>query len=94
MTIRLLRTTEMTPVVPQILTKARVRNFASARLVPSVLNDSGLNGAITLGVSRSTLTGIPSRALSSLRSKYPDTGLHIQPALTGIKRQTKDMADA
>ncbi|WP_299628125.1 LysR family transcriptional regulator [uncultured Tateyamaria sp.] len=76
------RTPQLTPVAHQIVAKARVLVADYDNLVPSVLNDSGLRGTITLGVLRTTLTGLTPQAMAVLRSKYPDVGLHIRPGLT------------
>ncbi len=77
------RTPELTPIAQQIVAKARVLIVDYDNLVPSVLNDSGLSGVITLGVLRTTLTGLTPKAMAGLKAKYPEIGLHIRPGLTG-----------
>ncbi|MFD1159349.1 LysR family transcriptional regulator [Roseovarius aestuarii] len=77
------RTPELTPVAHQIVAKARDLIADYDNLVPSVLGDGGLGGVITLGVLRTTLTGLTPRAMAALKSKYPKLGLHIRPGLTG-----------
>lgn len=77
------RTPELTPVAHQIVAKARVLIADYDNLVPSVLGDGGFNGVITLGVLRTTLTGLAPQAMAALKSKYPEIGLHIRPGLTG-----------
>lgn len=76
------RTPQLTPVAHQIVAKARLLIADYDNLVPSVLNDSGLRGTITLGVLRTTLTGLTPQAMAALKAKYPDVGLHIRPGLT------------
>ncbi|WP_371228436.1 LysR family transcriptional regulator [Roseovarius sp. 2305UL8-3] len=76
------RTPQLTPVAHQIVAKARTLISDYDNLVPSVLNDGGLHGVITLGVLRTTLTGLTPRAMAALKSKYPEIGLHIRPGLT------------
>ncbi|MFK7746415.1 MAG: LysR family transcriptional regulator [Roseobacter sp.] len=76
------RTPQLTPVAHRIVVKARGLIADYDNLVPMVLNDSGLNGTITLGVLRTTLTGLTPQAMAVLKSKYPDLGLHIKPGLT------------
>lgn len=77
------RTPELTPVAHQIVAKARVLISDYESLLPSVLGDGGLTGVITLGVLRTTLTGLTPQAMAVLKSKYPQIGLHIRPGLTG-----------
>lgn len=77
------RTPELTPVAHQIVAKARTLINDYDNLVPSVLSDGGLSGVITLGVLRTTLTGLTPQAMAALKSKYPEIGLHIRPGLTG-----------
>lgn len=77
------RTPELTPVAHQIVARARVLISDYDNLVPSVLGDGGLSGVITLGVLRTTLTGLTPQAMAALKSKYPQIGLHIRPGLTG-----------
>lgn len=76
------RTPELTPVAHQIVAKARGLITDYDNLVPSVLGDGGLSGVITLGVLRTTLTGLTPQAMAALKSKYPRIGLHIRPGLT------------
>ncbi|MCC1491193.1 LysR family transcriptional regulator [Cognatishimia sp. F0-27] len=77
------RTPELTPVGRQIVAKARQLIADYDNLVPSVLGDGGLGGVITLGVLRTTLTGLTPKAMAALKTKYPQIGLHIRPGLTG-----------
>lgn len=77
------RTPELTPIGHQIVAKARVLLADYDNLLPSVLGDGGLSGIITLGVLRTTLTGLTPQAMAALKSKYPKIGLHIRPGLTG-----------
>ena len=77
------RTPELTPVARQIVAKARDLISDYDNLVPSVMGDGGLSGTITLGVLRTTLTGLTPQAMAALKSKYPKLGLHIRPGLTG-----------
>lgn len=91
------RTPELTPVAHQIVAKARVLIAEYDNLVPSVLGDGGMSGVITLGVLRTTLTGLAPQAMAALKSKYPDMGLHLRPGLTGsllvdIERGSLDAA--
>lgn len=77
------RTPELTPAAHLIVAKARTLVDAYDNLVPSALGDGGLSGIITLGTLRTTLTGLTPKAMSALKSKYPEIGLHIRPGLTG-----------
>lgn len=91
------RTPQLTPIALQIVAKARDLIEDYDNLVPSVLNDSGLRGTISLGVLRTTLTGLTPQAMAVLKAKYPDLGLHIRPGLTAtllaeIKRGNLDAA--
>lgn len=76
------RTPELTPAAHQIVAKAKNLIADYDNLVPSVLNDGGLSGVISLGVLRTTLTGLTPQAMAALKSKYPEIGLHIRPGLT------------
>ncbi|WP_170476357.1 LysR family transcriptional regulator [Ruegeria arenilitoris] len=76
------RTPQLTPIARQIVVKARNLISDYDNLVPSVLNDGGLSGTISLGVLRTTLTGLTPRAMAELKSNYPYIGLHIRPGLT------------
>ena len=76
------RTPKLTPVAHQIVAKARTLIADYDNLVPSVLNDDGLRGTITLGVMRTTLTGLVPQAMALLKSRYPEIGLHMRPGLT------------
>lgn len=80
---RTTRTPELTPIGHQIVAKARVLLADYDNLLPSVLGDGGLSGIITLGVLRTTLTGLTPQAMAALKAKYPKIGLHIRPGLTG-----------
>ena len=77
------RTPELTPVAHAIVEKARKLIADYDNLVPSVLEDGGLSGTVTLGVLRTTLTGLTPQAMAVLKAKFPQIGLHIQPGLTG-----------
>ncbi|MEP1519910.1 LysR family transcriptional regulator [Ascidiaceihabitans sp.] len=77
------RTPELTPVAHQIVAKARKLVADYDNLVPSVLGDGGLNGLVTLGVLRTTLTGLTPQAMAILKTNFPDVGLRIRPGLTG-----------
>ncbi len=77
------RTPELTPVAHLIVAKARTLVEEYDNLVPSALGDGGLSGIITLGALRTTLTGLTPKAMASLKSRYPEIGLHIRPGLTG-----------
>jgi DNA-binding transcriptional LysR family regulator len=72
----------LTPVALQIVVKARNLISDYDNLVPSVLDDGGLSGILTLGVMRTTLTGMTPQAVAALKSKFPEIGLHIRPGLT------------
>ncbi|MEM6372303.1 MAG: LysR family transcriptional regulator [Pseudomonadota bacterium] len=76
------RTPRLTPVALQIVEKARGLIADYDTLVPSVLEDGGLRGTVTLGVLRTTLTGLTPKAMAVLKSKYPELGLLIRPGLT------------
>lgn len=76
------RTPELTPIALQIVAKARRLIEDYDNLVPSVLDDGGLSGVIALGALRTTLTGLTPQALTVIKSKFPDLGLHIRPGLT------------
>ncbi|UWR24313.1 LysR family transcriptional regulator [Sulfitobacter sp. S190] len=76
------RTPELTPIGHQIVAKARVLLSDYDNLLPSVLGDGGLSGIFTLGVMRTTLTGLTPQAMAALKFKYPEIGLHIRPGLT------------
>lgn len=76
------RTPQLTPFAHQIVAKARTLVAEYDNLVPSVLNDTGLRGTVTLGVLRTTLTGLTPQAMAALKARFPDMGLHIRPGLT------------
>ncbi len=80
---RATRTPELTPVAHEIVRKARKLIADYDNLVPSVLADGGLSGVVTLGVLRTTLTGLTPRAMAVLKGKYPNIGLRLRPGLTG-----------
>ena len=91
------RTPQLTPAAHLIVAKARSLIAEYDNLAPSVLNDGGLSGVISLGVLRTTLTGLVPQAMAALKLKYPDLGLHIRPGLTAtliadIERGTLDAA--
>jgi DNA-binding transcriptional LysR family regulator len=77
------RTPELTPVAHEIVRKARKLIADYDNLVPSVMADGGLNGVVSLGVLRTTLTGLTPRAMAVLKAKFPNIGLRIRPGLTG-----------
>ncbi|MFK7835289.1 MAG: LysR family transcriptional regulator [Sulfitobacter sp.] len=94
---RATRTPELTPIAHQIVAKARRIVAEYDNLVPSVMADGGLSGVITLGVLRTTLTGLTPQAMAVLKAKFPQIGLHLRPGLTGtlladIERGTLDAA--
>jgi DNA-binding transcriptional LysR family regulator len=94
---RATRTPELTPIAHQVVAKARRLIADYDNLVPSVLADGGLSGVVKLGALRTTLTGLTPQAMASLKSKFPQLGLHIRPGLTGtllaeIERGTLDAA--
>ncbi|MDA7426112.1 LysR family transcriptional regulator [Thalassococcus lentus] len=76
------RTPELTPIGRLIVDKARTLIADYDNLVPSVLGDGGLTGVVTLGVLRTTLTGLTPKAVAALKTKYPQIGLHLRPGLT------------
>lgn len=76
------RTPRLTPAAQRLVAKARKLIADYDNLVPAVLNDGGLHGVITLGVLRTTLTGLVPRAMAALKAKYPEVGLHLRPGLT------------
>jgi DNA-binding transcriptional LysR family regulator len=91
------RTPKLTPAGHKIVVKARGLVEEYDNLVPLALGDGGLVRNITLGTLRTTLTGLTPKAMSILKSKYPELGLHIRPSLTGtlfveIERGTLDAA--
>jgi DNA-binding transcriptional LysR family regulator len=77
------RTPELTPVGKEVVRKARKLIADYDNLVPSILNDDGLSGVVSLGTLRTTLTGLTAQAMAGLTAKYPRLGLHIKPGLTG-----------
>ena len=80
---RATRTPELTPVAHEIVRKARKLIADYDNLAPSVLADGGLSGVVTLGVLRTTLTGLTPQAMAILKKKFPNIGLRIRPGLTG-----------
>ena len=91
------RTPMLTPAAHLIVAKARKVIEDYDNLVSSAVGDGGLSGTITLGSLRTTLTGLIPKAVSELKSKFPEIGLHIRPGLTGelladIERGTLDAA--
>lgn len=91
------RTPVLTPLALQIVEKARGIISEYDTLVSSVLDDGGLHGVMTLGVMRTTLTGLVPKAAASLQARFPDLGLHLRPGLTSalmtdIERGTLDAA--
>lgn len=91
------RTPELTPIAVEVVRKARELVADYDNLVPSILADDGLSGGVTLGVLRTTLTGLTPQAMARLTAKFPDLSLHIRPGLTetlltDITRGTLDAA--
>lgn len=91
------RTPELTPIAHRIVAKARVLLADYDNLLPSVLDEDGLNGDVRLGALGTTLTGLTPRAMAVLKERYPTIGLHIRPGLTGdlladVERGTLDAA--
>ena len=91
------RTPQLTPIAHQVVAKARRLIDEYDNLVPSILADGGLSGVITLGAMPTTLTGLTPRAMTALKNRFPQMGLHIRPGLTrsllgDIARGTLDAA--
>ncbi len=91
------RPPKLTQIGKQVVDRARSLIEAYDTLVPSVLGDDGLSGALRLGALRTTLTGLAPRALAHLQSWYPALALHIRPGLTQeliveLERDTLDAA--
>lgn len=79
---RTTRTPKLTPMAHQVVAKARKLIADYDNLVPSILANGGMSDVITLGAMPTTLTGLTPRAMSALRGKFPQMGLHIRPGLT------------
>ena len=91
------RTPALTPAGQLIVAKARTLVDDYDNLVTSALGDGGLQGTISLGALRTTLTGLMPKAMAALKVKFPELGLHIRPGLTDaliteIERGTLDAA--
>jgi len=91
------RTPVLTPDGLKVVIKARRLVEDYDNLVPLALGDAGLVRNITLGAIRTTLTGLMPKAMSILKTQFPELGLHIRPGLTGgllieIERGTLDAA--
>lgn len=91
------RTPELTPDGHKVVLKARNLVEEYDNLVPMALGDGGLDRSITLGAIRTTLTGLTPKAMSILKSKFPELRLRIRPGLTGalfvdIERAVLDAA--
>ncbi|EDZ41726.1 MAG TPA: LysR family transcriptional regulator [Rhodobacteraceae bacterium] len=91
------RTPELTPDGHKVVLKARNLVEEYDNLVPMALGDGGLDRNITLGAIRTTLTGLTPKAMSILKSKFPELRLRIRPGLTGalfvdIERAVLDAA--
>jgi len=91
------RTPELTPLGLQIVARARKLVADYDGLVPSVLEDGGLSGQLSLGALHTTLTGLTPLALSAVKARYPSLGLRIRPGLTAplladVERGTVDVA--
>ncbi len=80
---RATRTPELTPVAHEVVRKARKLIADYDNLVPSILDDDGLDGVVTLGALPTSLTGLTPQAMAVLKSRFPDIGLRIRPGLTG-----------
>ncbi|MEO0751507.1 MAG: LysR substrate-binding domain-containing protein, partial [Pseudomonadota bacterium] len=94
---RTTRTPELTPMARQVVARARRIIHDYDTLIPSLLADGGLSGTIALGAMPTTLTGLAPLAMSVLKDKYPEIGLHIRPGLTRsllveVERGTLDAA--
>lgn len=76
------RTPELTRLAVEIVHKARVLIRDYDNLVPSVLDDNGLQGEIAFGALPTTLTGLTPKAMALYKEKFPNIGLHISPGLT------------
>lgn len=76
------RTPQLTPTARMIVEKARSLIADYDNLVPSVIGDGGLSGTISLGVLRTTLTGMAPLAMAELKAKFPDIRLNVRPGLT------------
>ena len=77
------RTSELTPLGRQIVLRARKLVADYDNLVPSVMEDGGLTGTVSLGALRTTLTGLTPQAIAIVKAKFPQIGLHIRSGLTG-----------
>lgn len=91
------RTPVLTPIAHQIVAKSRKLIADYENLVPSVAGDGGLRGILTLGVMRTTLTGLVPRGVAAFKADHSDLSLHIRPGLTmpllsDIKRGALDAA--
>lgn len=76
------RTPVLTPIGHQVVARARVLLNDYDTLLPSVLEDGGLSGNITLGAMPTTLTGLVPQSMAVLKASVPQIGLHIRPGLT------------
>ncbi len=76
------RTPELTPIALELVRKARILIADYDNLLPSILADDGLSGTMSLGVLRTSLTGLTPQALAQLNAQYPALSLHIKPGLT------------
>lgn len=79
---RTTRTPKLTPIALEVVRKARSLIAGHDNLVPSILANDGLSGAVPLGVSRTTLTELTPQVLVRLAAQYPNLSLHIKPGLT------------
>ncbi len=77
------RSPELTPLGRQLVARARKLITEYDNLLPSILEDDGLEGGIRLGAIGTTLTGLMPQAMRALRSQFPHINIHIRPGLTG-----------
>ena len=76
------RTPQLTPIGRALVAKARKAIAEYNNVLPSVLEDNGLNGELMLGAVPTTLTGLMPLTVSSLKQTYPKLVVHMQPGLT------------
>lgn len=76
------RTPRLTPMAQAIVARSRTIIDSYDNLLPSVMEDDGLSGEITIGAVPTSLTGITPRAMAVLRHRFPDLRVRIRPGLT------------